>query len=90
MVRSPVRLKLTLALPPMVPALLLFISADKTEARRNARRAHVNPSIRSDHSTIGVSDREARVALRGQLAAEIKREIGASTDAATTVVDQRR
>ena len=41
----------------------------------------------SDHSTIGVIDREARVALRGQLAAEIKREIGASTDGATTVVD---
>ena len=35
-----------------------------------------------------VVDREARVALRGELAAEIKREIRASTDRATTVVDQ--
>src|SRR5262249_39588791 len=52
----------------------------------NAGRAHVNPGIRSDHSTNGVIDREARVADGSEITTEIEGKGGAPDDATGTPV----
>ena len=79
-VRSPVRLKLMLALPTMLPpppTLLLSIAASRGPPVEMLARGHVDHSIRPDRSAGVVRDRKDRVALRGKIAGEIQAKVRA-------------
>ena len=72
----------------MVPPPRIRDVSEESAPSGNAGRAHVHPGIRSDHSTIGVIDREDRVDLRSEIAAKIEGKVGAPADRAATVADR--
>src|SRR5204862_4086180 len=77
--------------PDDAPADIKDVSEESASSGK-AGRAHVNPGIHSDHSKIGVIDREVRVAAGseiGESAAHVKSEIGARINrSVVAVVDQ--